>query len=372
MKRVKSGIGQRDGEEITEQQQVEEALREREARLQLLTSQVPAIIWSTDSEFRITSSLGAGLAALNLRPNQVVGMDLFEYLQTDNPKSLGIAAHRRALEGASVSYEANWQGRTFQLYIEPLRNAEGVITGTLGVALDITERKRAEEELKNSREQLRALSAHLQSVREEERTLIAREIHDELGQALTGLKFDLSWLSRRLSAQAGGQANSALMEKIRSMSELIDSTIGSVRRISTELRPRILDDLGLTAAIEWQAQEFQARTGIICRCRLFPEDLSLGLKRATAIFRIFQEILTNVARHAAATEVDISLEEKAGSLILEVKDNGRGITESDITKPASLGILGMRERALFSGGEVSLSGGRGVGTVVTVRIPVGD
>ena len=169
---------------------------------------------------------------------------------------------------------------------------------------DITERKKAEEQLKGSTEQLRALSAHLQSVREEERTLISREIHDELGQELTGLKMDLSWLVKRLSKN-----QKSLISKTESMLKLVDSTIQTVRRISSELRPGVLDDLGLIAAIEWQAQDFENRTGITCDFSSSVEEIGLDRDRSTAVFRIFQETLTNVSRHAKATRVKISLEE---------------------------------------------------------------
>jgi len=227
------------------------------------------------------------------------------------------------------------------------------------------ERKWAEEQLKSSHEQLRALSGHLQSVREEEGTRIALEIHDELGQALTGLRMDLTWLGSRLR-----QDQKSLLKRIQAMSKLIDATIQAVRRISTELRPRVLDDIGLMAALEWQAQDFQTRTGIRCKFSSRVEELSLDQDRSTAVFRIFQETLTNVVRHAHATSVNISLRDNAGNLILEVRDNGKGIADGEISDARSLGLLGMRERAALFGGEVDISGIAGRGTRVTVRIPL--
>ncbi|MCH8055141.1 MAG: GAF domain-containing protein [Deltaproteobacteria bacterium] len=230
---------------------------------------------------------------------------------------------------------------------------------------DIIERKQAEEELRRSREQLRHLARHIQSVREVERSSIAREIHDELGQALTGLKMDLSWLRKKLSKD-----RHSLLVKTKSMLNLIDQTIQTVRKISTELRPGALDELGLAAAIEWQFQEFQNRTGIKGAVRSHLEEIHSDQARSTAVFRIFQEALTNIARHAKATRVNISLQEEGGSMILQVTDNGRGIKESKIFDGKSLGLLGMRERALPLGGEVAISGRRGEGTTVTVRIPL--
>lgn len=222
------------------------------------------------------------------------------------------------------------------------------------------------EGLRDSRQQLRALAAYLQSARENERSLIAREIHDELGSMLTGLKIDLSWLAGRLPVD-----QMPLLEKSRAMSKLVSSIIQSVRRISTDLRPAMLDDLGLVAAIEWQTQEFQRRTGI---CTRFTSTLlrngKLDRELDTAVFRILQETLTNVARHANATRVNITLKEKTGGIILTVRDNGKGITQRQIFHRTSLGILGMRERALLLGGEIIIVGLPGKGTTVAVDIPI--
>jgi len=229
---------------------------------------------------------------------------------------------------------------------------------------DITERKQAEKELEASREQMRNLSIHLQSVREEERARIAREIHDELGQSLTAFKMDLSWLAKRM-AQDG-----QLHGKIKAMSGLVDQTIESVHRISADLRPGLLDDLGLVAAMEWQAKEFSSRSGIACEADLYAEEMPLEKDLATAFFRIFQETLTNVARHAGATKVFVRLEAKDDQVILEVTDNGRGISRKQINDPKSFGIMGMRERALLWGGDVQVTGSRYKGTTVTVSIPM--
>jgi PAS domain S-box-containing protein len=229
---------------------------------------------------------------------------------------------------------------------------------------DITERKRVEEKLRKSYEQLHQFAVHLQSAREEERSEIAREIHDELGQALTGLKFDISWIGKKLP-----KGTEELQDKTRSIAGVIDGTIQMVRRISSELRPGVLDRLGLVAAIEWQVQEFHNRTGINCTLSPTFEGLNVDGDRSLAIFRILQEALTNVARHANATAVDISLSLDSRNLMLEVRDNGEGISESAVLDPKSLGLLGMKERALAFGGRVNVVGNPGSGTRVILAIP---
>lgn len=229
----------------------------------------------------------------------------------------------------------------------------------------VIQERQTEEEVMRSRSELRNLAAHLQSVQEEARSEIAREIHDEFGQTLTALKMDLSWLQKKLP-----KGQDALLEKTKSMLALLDQAIQVVRRIATRLRPSVLDDLGLVAAIEWQLQDFQSRTGIKGNFTSRLREGQLDRELSTALFRIFQETLTNIARHASADKVRISVEQKDGDLLLQVSDNGRGISEDKISDPTSLGLLGMRERALLLGGEVRIRGGRGKGTTVAVRVPL--
>lgn len=257
-------------------------------------------------------------------------------------------------------------GSTFQslFYSNPIFY-NGKPTGLRGVVVDITDRKITEHELKNSRDQLRDLASHLQSIREEERLLMAREIHDELGQALTALKMDLIWLQKRIDPFATEK-----QEKLKSMDELVDQTIKTVRRISTELRPGLIDDLGLSAAMEWYCGEFQNRTGISCQLNLDESENTLEQDRSIAVFRIFQESLTNVARHANATVVSASLKFDDGSLKMEIRDNGSGITEEQINSPKSFGLIGLRERVTPWGGKVLISGAPGRGTTVKVILPV--
>ena len=229
---------------------------------------------------------------------------------------------------------------------------------------DALARQRLQQERQRSFDQLRALAARLQSVREEERKRVAREIHDQLGQALTAIKLDLSSLVRGLPG-----VHSPLLEKGTPLLRLVDETIESVRRISTELRPGMLDDLGLAATVEWAAEEFASRTGTKCLLDLATEQIAVDSETATAVFRIFQETLTNVARHAKASEVKVRLAEENGDLTLEVHDDGRGIGEDELARTNSLGILGMRERALLLGGTLTITGEPDKGTTVRLRIP---
>ena len=231
---------------------------------------------------------------------------------------------------------------------------------------EIIERRRVEEKLQSSQDKLRALAAHLQSVREEECTRIAREIHDQLGQALTGLKMDLTWIANRLP-----EDKKVLHERAQSMFGLIDETIESVREIILRLRPEVLDELGLAAAIGWQAGDFQRRSGIRCNVSLLQQAPALDRERSTAAFRIFQELLTNVARHANATRVDVCVQPDDHAFVLTVEDNGNGIDSQAVHSPKSLGLMGMRERVLPFGGAVEIAGEWGKGTRVKVTIPNG-
>jgi signal transduction histidine kinase len=230
---------------------------------------------------------------------------------------------------------------------------------------ELGERSLTEQRLRASEENLRALAVHLQSVREEERTHIARDIHDELGQALTGLKLDLNGLCREI----GTEDEEALKERARVLSANIDRLIQSVRRIASGLRPEVLDEIGLSAAIEWQAREFQRRTGIRCRVTIGDGFSDPDQERSTALFRIFQELLTNVARHANATRVNVSLSDEP-QLGLSVEDNGRGIRDDESRSARSLGFLGMKERVQPFGGSIEVKGVEGKGTKVSVAIPL--
>ena len=257
-----------------------------------------------------------------------------------------------------------------QVSLTLLRDDTGSPIGIIGYSMDITDRKRVQESLLNSRNQLAALAVRLESVREEERTRIALEVHDVLGQALTGLKLDVAWVHKRITETIEPAQLAAVLARLASALELLDSTIESVRDIATTLRPGVLDELGLEAAIEWQAREFQHRTGIACKTTIRPHNMVLGPEQSTSLFRILQEILTNVARHAQATNVHIRLEQSDEYVSLQVRDDGKGITDLEQSGPKAFGLLGMRLRAQQQGGKFDIQGTAGTGTTVTVRIPL--
>jgi signal transduction histidine kinase len=253
----------------------------------------------------------------------------------------------------------------------PIRDQSGQVYRIGGIAEDITDRKEAETRLKENSEQLRALSASLQSARETEAARIAHQIHDELGGLLTGFRWELEALEKMIHQAGDAEHVNAMRGKLATMVGLTDTTINVVRRIASELRPSILDDLGLMEAIEWQTQQFQARTGIQCSCDCALQNIPLGDQQSTAVFRILQEALTNILRHAQATCVGVAMREAEGVFILTVADNGRGITLAEKLSRESLGLLGMRERAHLIGGRVDIVGRKGTGTTLHVRIPLG-
>jgi len=306
---------------------------------------------------RFARFLGAGLQS-------VIGSSMLDLVwPEDHPKldALLRRAAQRNCRGEIRLQSRKGTPLSVHLSLNPLR-----LDSTRAVCLiasDLSEMKRAEQELRASSEQLRNLAAHLLSVREEERARISREVHDELGQSLTAVKMDLAWLAGRLPRR-----NGPMLKRIRSTRQLADSIIQSIRRISTELRPAVLD-LGLAAAVEWQVQEFQARSGIQCKLRLLTREV-VASNASTAMFRIFQETLTNVARHAKATRAEVVLQKQRDRLVLLIRDNGRGFDQADPSLSKSLGLLGMRERAAILGGRVNISSAPGKGTTVAAWIPL--
>lgn len=382
--------------DITESKHTQEALKESEYKfkslysmVRLMCDNVPDLIWAKDLKKRfIFTNKAMCTKLLNVKdtdePIGKTDMYFAERERKAHPKnphhhtfgeicrdSDSVVMKSRKPERFDEFGNVKGQFLFLDVHKAPFWDEQGNMIGTVGCGRDVSkekqleeERKRVDEELIKSREVLRDLYSHLQSVREEERTRISREIHDELGQSLTALKMDLYWLDNKLLPN-----HKSLHKKSQSMLKLLDKTIQTVKRISTDLRPGLLDDLGLVAAIEWQADEFQKHTGIECKLTVKPEDITIDQEIATAIFRIFQETLTNVARHAKATIVRTTLKEADHKIILEVKDNGIGITKEQIHDFKSLGLIGIRERIYPLKGNVSIGGIAGKGTTVKVTIP---
>ncbi len=271
--------------------------------------------------------------------------------------------------GTQAILHDTWQGVHRQGHLISVEHKACLVTWQGGPAIqlsviDITARKRAEQTLQRIQQRLWELAARLQERQENERRYIAREIHDELAQGLTGLKLDVFWLANHLADEPATQR-----ERLTAMGAQLDWLMNAVRRIGASLRPEILDDLGLAAAIEWQLQEVGQRTGLTCRLTLPDDDVVVEPERATALFRIFQEALTNVVRHAEAHTVDVRLTHQNGAVSLEVHDDGKGIPAARLADCTSLGLLSMRERTQLWGGEVSISGSPKTGTSIRVCIP---
>lgn len=355
---------------MTNSHRTELALRESEERIRAILENAADGIMTTDERGIIQSFNPAASRIFGYEPSEIIGQNIrnliprpylreHESYRSGAPRPTSVISLGREVVGHHKD------GRKLPIDL----SVSELFTGTkrlfTAIVRDITERKRAQEELTTSRELLRSLAARLQSIREEERTRISREIHDELGQSLTGVKMDLSWLLAKLPPN-----REDLSDRVHRLSALVDDTIQTVRKIAAELRPGILDNLGLVAAIEWQTTEFQNRSGIQCKCSAQLEDQHLDPELCTALFRIFQETLTNVMRHARATAVSVVIKKTGGEILLQVHDNGRGITEPQTAGSKSLGLLGMRERALLLGGQFKITGAANRGTTVTVTVPL--
>jgi two-component system, NarL family, sensor histidine kinase UhpB len=305
-----------------------------------------------------------------LNPEQALGEGFLTTIHPHDKKRVQAEWSKSVQQGKSFKSEYRIQhpdGKELWVLSQALPEIfeSGEVAGYVGTITDITDRMNSEIQIDQSRKQLRALSVRLQTVREEERTNISREIHDDLGQALTGMRMDLVWLIRQLNSTDG-----KIRDRLTSLMALTDSTIHKVRKIATDLRPGILDDLGLAAAIEWQSKDITDRTGIQCNFQSLLDDLELDGKLSTAFFRIFQESITNVLRHAQAKKIDINLRREGNAILLTVQDDGKGISQHEINNPRSVGFLGMRERAAVFNGEVTVFGTPHQGTIVRVKIPL--
>ena len=356
--------------DVSERRLAQETLALREAYLRSMLDNLPYLAWlkNPEGKFQVVNQPFARASGKE-RPSDLLGLDDFDIWPhelakryvADDQEVMQTCQQRLVEEQISDHGILIW----VETFKSPVYDAAGKVIGTTGLAHDITLRRQLQEEQRRSREQLRALAAHVESVREQERVRIAREIHDELGQSLTCMGMDLAFLDRQIDPE-----NKDASARVAALVELVKDTIRCVRRISSELRPSILDDLGLGAAIEWLAHDFESRTQIACAVEV-PEDLSLPFDLATPLFRVCQEALTNVTRHASATNVSLHLTCSTGHIALTIKDNGRGITEEEIKRYGSLGLLGMKERIGILGGTLDVEGKPGEGTTLAIQIPLG-
>jgi len=360
--------------DITERKRAEEALRQSEERFRSLVQNSMDMITVHDKDLIMRYATPSMEQILGYKPEQLIGKNPLSYVHPDDMALViqeveKVYAHRA--EGIPTEYRFRHADGSW-MWVESVANNQlnnQNIRGIILTSRGITERKQAKTQLEQLNKQLRDLAASIQRTREEESTRIAREIHDELGQQLTAIKIDLSFLEEEfLNIQ--GQAQPTILNKLRSMMFLIDSSIQTVRKIATELRPAILDSMGLSAAIEWLMEDFQGRTGILCQYNQPKENIELDKMQSIMIFRILQESLTNIMRHARARTVTITLQKTDGELRLDINDDGRGISEGDLKKMKSFGIFGMKERAFVLGGRLSVQGEPGKGTTIHFVLPL--
>ena len=362
----------------TELAAVNAELEESRARAAgIIASAMDAMV-TVDPDGRILLFNGAAEAMFLVPAGQMIGQPLERLL----PKRLNLKAGAPILGGdtaAATSQELSARGAITGVRIggqefpieASLSRVEVAGRKLVTVILrDVTERQRTEDELRRASAQMRALAQRLEHIREEERTRIAREIHDVLAQELTRLKIDLVWLAKGVTKAIDEPTRASLGLRIKDALVQTDVAITTVQRIATELRPVILDSLGLPAAVEWQADDFSRRTGIACHATTPGREFALDRERATALFRILQESLTNIARHAQATLIDLQLVAGRDYVALTVRDNGRGIAAAQLADPLSIGLAGMRERAQAFGGTVEIATAGAGGTVVAVRLPL--
>jgi PAS domain S-box-containing protein len=355
--------------DITARVRAEQALQETNARMHTVLSTIPAFVFMKDKDMNYISANQAFCDQVGVPLDQIEGKsdyDLFsaeearEYRQND---LFILETGQPLINQLETLTDKNGRTQWVLTNKRPVFNPEGEITSIVGITMDITERKQIESKLKERESDYQRLVRHLQKAREKERSIIAREIHDGVGQALTALKFDLDWLEKRINPDQG-----ALAEKITATTALVDETIDLVRSVSASLRPGMLDDLGLVDALEWQLEGLARRTGLDCQLCANGDRFDLPSALETDLFRIAQEALTNIARHARAEHVILELNVTPEGVEMVIQDDGRGIKAEEISKADSFGLLSMRERVRNWGGKIWIEGDEETGTTITVRI----
>ena len=365
--------------DVTEQKRAELSQRETETRFAAITANLPGVVFQMlarpAENLILVPYVSAGAARLfGVAPEVFLAtpgrfMELLDAADRDDLRDAVAQAirHRAPLEGQwrirGAGSENDHAGAVRWVQVAAsAREANGGNWLLDGIITDITAQKHAEQELMHSREELRALTAHAEQAKEQERRIVARDIHDEIGSTLTGMKADLAWLKKRFAEDGEVTA------KLASMGELVDGAVQTANRIIQALRPGILD-YGIAPALEWQASDFAHRMGLEVTFETNEEDLALDIEQSTALFRVFQESLTNVAKYAKASKVETELFATPTSVTLEVRDNGAGLSEGALEKATSFGIRGMMERVRALGGWLDINGAPGKGTTVMLSIP---
>ena len=359
--------------DVTERARAEELLARSEGRLRgILDSAMDAIITVDETQHVVLFNTAAESVFACPR-EQAIGAPLAGFIpegfraghagHIERFGETGMSSRRMGAQRIVTALRRNGEEFPIDASISQITVSGGKFYTV--ILRDVTERVRAEDALRKSKEELRELALTAQNVREQEKSRIARELHDELAQSLTALKMDVTWL--RQHVPAGGESVSRKLDEVET---LLDSTVAATRRISSDLRPLMLDDLGLVPAVEWLVQKFTERNGIPCELDIGTPDLELRDPYASTVFRILQESLTNAARHAQASRVEVSIDLGDGAVALRVRDDGRGFSPEDPRKPGSYGLMGLRERAYLLGGEVNIASGPDLGTTIEVRIPL--
>ncbi|MGZ3861754.1 MAG: histidine kinase [Bacteroidia bacterium] len=351
--------------DITEKVLAEAEKEFEQKNMSALINNTNDLIWSVDKNFNLITSNYAFdhvLSAINgkrIEKGQSIFSNTFEKERLTNWKK----NYARALSGESFTVIEEYKNSWSEISFHPIRQGISVI-GTACYSRDITEFKNHEREILEKNTQLKNLTSHLQHIREEERTNIAREIHDELGQQLTALKMDIDWVLHKQ-----GDGNEAAAKKLNEMLSASDVLISTIRRISSDLRPAIIDDLGLVAALEWKCTDFEEKMGIPCKFISTVKERKFENNFGINAFRILQETLTNVGRHSKAKSVTVSVSENEHELLLEIADDGKGISPENIQNGKTLGIIGMKERAALLGGKLFIEGTKNKGTRTKLILP---
>jgi PAS domain S-box-containing protein len=343
----------------------EMSLLESESRYRLLARNLPdAAVVLYDRNMRLLLVEGPAVATAGFVRDEVEGSTIAEVFDSEHATAL-VAPFYLAFAGRTIEFEFAFKDRMYMVRVLPLGEEASHPAYGMALAIDITDRHKAERELSESRARLQALSRQLLAAQENERKRVAREVHDELGQALTGIKLGLSALQNRGQRRPSIETD----RRLKTVNDSIDGAIESVRRIVLRMRPGVLDNLGPLAALEWEVQAFTQQAGLPVRLAL-PQELSeLDGEKSTTLYRTVQEALTNVVRHANATSVEVGLRVENGSLVLQVTDDGKGIAENELRNPRSMGILGMRERAMSCGGTLEVRRAVNGGTDVVLTVP---